>query len=117
MVKVGRDGIVDANLALLDELHDAAGGGDDFRKRSNVENGVERHRFFGGLKLAVAEGLLIDDLSVMTDQHDCAGNSVFADGLRNSGFDISGAAECSDGSVDLACAGLACQCDKNDGLN
>ena len=37
------DFVVEAELALLEELHQGGGGGDDFGEGGAVEDGVERH--------------------------------------------------------------------------
>lgn len=80
--------IVEAHAALLEQLHHAARGRDDFGKRGDVENRIRGHRLFGRLESAVAVSLAEDNLPVVPDLYDSAGNFVFANGLIDYGVEI-----------------------------
>jgi len=77
------DGVGEGELAALGEDHDGGGGGDDFGERSEIENSVRRHRGFGRLDGAHAEGFAIDDFVLVADEQDCAWDIASGDG----GFD------------------------------
>ena len=76
-------GLVYPDFALLHQLHDRRGSGDNFGQRRDVENSVGRHGLAARLERANAECLAIDDLSVMSDEQHCAWNLVVVDGVED----------------------------------
>ena len=76
-----RDAVLEADLAVLDERHDARRRRDDLCERGEVENGVEGHRLDGGDEGAMAVGLPEHDLSVPADDQDGAGAFLLRDRL------------------------------------
>ena len=75
------DGIVDANLALLVELHYGRGSDEVLGERGHVEDGVLGHRLARGLQRAHAVGAVEDDLAVVPNDDDGAGQFVVRDGI------------------------------------
>ena len=75
------DLVVQPELALLEELHQRRRGGNDFREGGAVEDGIESH----GLRLRnqrpLPVGLAVDDLAVVPDHQNGAGQAVLCDGL------------------------------------
>ena len=69
---VFRDGIVELDLALLDQLH-RHDGGDRLGHREQAEDGLVGDRRLGHHVLH-AEGFVIDRLAVLLDQDDRAGD-------------------------------------------
>ncbi len=81
------------NLALLVQLHDRWGGGDHFRERSDVVDGVERSGLTRGNQRSRTVRLAMDDLAVVTDDDDRTGYQPVANGLFGRGIERSGAGE------------------------
>ena len=87
------DGVVEGELVCLVELHDRGGSGEALGERGHVEDGVFGHRLGGevagdaGLsgELAVAVGALEDDLAVVADDDDGAGELLRGDGVVDEG--------------------------------
>ena len=79
--KVVCDLIVEAEAALLEELHEGGCGRHDFGERGAIEDGVRGH----GLRLrhqrALAVGLAVDHLAVVSHQQNRAGHTPLFDGL------------------------------------
>ena len=84
---VVRDGIVDADLALLVELHHRGGGDEILGERGHVEDGVLGHRFLRGHQRAHAVGAMEDDVAVVPDDDNRTGNLVVRDGIVDHGVD------------------------------
>ena len=84
---VMRDGIVDADLALLVELHHGGGGDEILGERGHVEDGVLGHRFTRGHERALTVGAMEDDMAIVADDDDRAGNLVMRDGVVDQGVD------------------------------
>ncbi len=74
------DGIVESDFSLFFQLHDRCCCGHYLGQRGDVENRSDRHGRARGFERAVAEGLAIDDLAVVPDQQDRAGDFVVLDG-------------------------------------
>ena len=66
--KVFGDRVVGREAAFVVELHQRAGGGDDFGERGDVEDGVGGHRLARGQEGAFAVGFAIDDFAVVADR-------------------------------------------------
>ena len=78
-----------SSLLCLVELHDGGRGGEALGERGHVEDGVDGHGLGGGGfavetgfvgVFADAVGLLEDDLAVVADEEDCAGEFLLGDG-------------------------------------
>ena len=78
--QVGGDRIVEAELALLEQLHQRGRGGDYFGERRDVEDGVDGHGLALRNQRAVAVGLAMDDLAVVSDDQHRARNQAVAHG-------------------------------------
>ncbi len=72
------DGIVDADFSLLVELHDGGGGNEVLGERGHVEDGVLGHGLARGHERALAVNAMEDDVALVADQDDCAGQLVAA---------------------------------------
>ena len=79
--------IVQAYFTLLHQLHDGGGSGDHLGERCQIENGVGCHGLAAGLEGAIAEGLAVDDLSVVPYQQHSAGHLVVVDGVEDDGVE------------------------------
>lgn len=88
--EVGK-GLIEAELAALEEDHDGGGGGEGLGEGGHVEDGVARHGGGVGLHLAVSDRLDESDLAVAADKDDGSGDDVVVDGLVD-GFGDSGEA-------------------------
>ncbi len=69
------------NPALLDQLHDGGGCGNDFGQRRHVEDGVYFHWQVFGDQRPVAEGSPVNHLALVTHQDYSAGTFPLANGL------------------------------------
>ncbi len=62
--------VIQPDLSLIEEPHDAACGCKDFRQRRQIEDGLHRHRLTPGRDRTVSERLAIDNLAfVAYDDH------------------------------------------------
>ena len=77
--EIVRDWIVDADLALLVELHHGGGGNEVFGERGHVEDGVLGHGFAGGHQRALAVGAMENDMAVVANDNYSAGQLVVLD--------------------------------------
>ena len=75
-----------AQLATLDQNHDAGGGGDNLSQASQVENRVRRHRFSLRLNRARAVSFPPDNATAASDQHDRSGQFFLVDRSLNDGI-------------------------------
>ena len=78
--KVLGDGIVGTEFALLVELHDGGRGHEGLGERRHVEDGVEGHGLLRGFKRARTVAMAIDDLAVVANDENRAGDLMFFDG-------------------------------------
>jgi hypothetical protein len=58
-------------------LHDCGRGRDHFSQGCQIKDGIDRHGSARGLKRALAEGLAVNDLIVVTDQENRAWDFIF----------------------------------------
>ena len=72
------DPVVQPELALLEQLHQRRGGGDHLGEGGAVEDGIHRHGFRLRDQRALPVGLAVDDLAVVPDQQNGAGQAVLA---------------------------------------
>ena len=79
--KVFRDRVVQAKLALFEELHQAGCRGDDFGERGGVEDRIRGHLFLVRDQRAPAVRLAIQGLSVVPCHQDSAGDLALANGV------------------------------------
>uniref|UniRef100_E6QKK2 Uncharacterized protein n=1 Tax=mine drainage metagenome TaxID=410659 RepID=E6QKK2_9ZZZZ len=94
--QVGGNGVVELDLAGVDELHHGGGGGDALGERSEIEDGIEGHwlavgdgvGLCAGFERAVAEGLAVDDLAIVKDEDDGSGDGALGDGLLDDAVNI-----------------------------
>ena len=79
--------IIQADFALLDQLHDRCGGRDHFGEGCQIENRIQRHGLAPRLQRAIAVGLPINHVPVVPDQENGARNVAIANGLLDNGID------------------------------
>ena len=79
------DGVVERHLPLIDEHHERRGG-HRLRLRRDPEEGVGRHRRFGG-DVEVADGIEAEDLVLVCDQGDGARQLMLIDERLQGGDD------------------------------
>ena len=75
------DLVVQTELALLEKLHQRRGGGNDFREGGAVEDGIGRHGLGLRNQRPFPVRLAVDDLAVVSDQQNGAGQAILCDGL------------------------------------
>jgi hypothetical protein len=78
---VFRHGIVEGQLAVVDQHH-CGNRGDRLRHRIDLEDRIRRHRR-AGRRVPHAETFEINQLAMLLDQHDCAGNLASRDLAAN----------------------------------
>jgi hypothetical protein len=88
--KILCDGVVEGQLVLFIELHDCDCGDEALRERGHIEEGVLGHGLGCGgfaieagfaVELAVAVGVLEDDMTGVTDDYNSAGKFFGGDSV------------------------------------
>ena len=80
-VNVFRHGIIEGELAVVDQHH-RGNRGDGLRHRIDLEDRIRRHRL-AGRGVPHAETFEMDQLAMLLDQHDGAGNLAGRDLVAN----------------------------------
>ena len=79
--QVSGHGIVQPDAALLDKFHHRGSGCDALGERGKVEHSIDGHRLAHRFKRARSECLAVDDLSIVPDKKDTAGDVSIRDRL------------------------------------
>ena len=87
--QLGGDRIVEANAALLHQLHDGRGGRDALGQRGEIEDRIDGHGLARGLERSIAERAAVDNVAVMADQEHGAGDVAVGHGLLHDGIEES----------------------------
>src|ERR1700682_2630630 len=87
------DLVVQAELALLEELHQRRRGSDYLGQRREVEDGVDSHRLGSGNQRTLAVSFAMYDLAVMADQKHRARKPALLDRQVDGVVQCLGAAE------------------------